>query len=71
MHTNKNLSNMILGTDDDLKIVSESRNILIAIGQLGKGSYERLCLMMDAELFSNNVSMFAYTSKCSSSAREP
>ena len=60
----------ILGTDDDLKIiVSQTKNILIAIGQLGKGEL-RASLFQSAldagAVFPTIVSMFAYTSNRSS-----
>ena len=60
----------ILGTDDDLKkIVSESGNILIAIGQLGKGELRASLFQraLDAgAIFPTIVSMFAHTSNRSS-----
>ncbi len=60
----------ILGTDDDLKkIVSECGNILIAIGQLGKGQLRASLFRraLDAgAVFPTIVSMFAYTSNRSS-----
>ena len=68
-HQQKSEQYPILGTDDDLKkIVSESGNILIAIGQLGKGELRAsLYQPLDAgAIFPTIVSMFAYTSNRSS-----
>ena len=69
-HQQKSEQYPILGTDDDLKNCFESGNILIAIGQLGKGElraslYQRALDAVGA-IFPTIVSMFAYTSNRSS-----